>query len=152
MKIIQFLKHPGNLILIGFGLFAAWMLYFSIKAMNIKFEMAVEGDYYQLEKEYDQVLESKRMANGLGYDFNFKHDGNKLTLNIPKEVSANINTGSIEFFCIPDSKKDRRKILAKSDDGVYVFNREEVAPGNNYIVKVSFNSHGKDYYKEFKLM
>lgn len=151
MKILKLLKHPGNLIITGFIIFAVWMIYFSWKTSQVKFEMAVEGDYYQLEKDYNKKIEAKQNAESLGNAFNFKKDGNKLTLNIPAELSPNLSTGSVEFFCLSDSKFDTRQKLTKNKDGIYVFDRTIVAPGHNYIVKVSFNSYNKNYYKEFNL-
>lgn len=148
---IKFLKHPGNLIIVGFVLFAVWMVYFSWKTSQVKFEMAVDGDYYQLEKDYDKKIEAESLANQFGNQFSFKKNGNKLTVQIPSELSSNLENGIIEFFCLSDSKSDTRQKLQKNSDGIYVFNRETVAPGHNYIVKISLNSSGKNYYKEFKL-
>lgn len=150
-KLIKFLTHPGNLIILGFVLFAVWMVYFSWKTSQVKFEMAVEGDYYQLEKDFDKRLVAEKRAAALGTNFNFKKDGNKLMLNMPVTVSSNLDAGTIEFFCLSDSKFDTRQSLTKNDNGTYFYERSVVAPGHNYIVKVSFNSEGKDYYKEFKM-
>lgn len=150
-KLIKFLSHPGNLIIVGFVIFAVWMVYFSWKTSQVKFEMAVEGDYYQLEKDFNKRLEAEKRAKDLGLDLNFKGSGNKVTLNIPADVSSNIDAGTIEFLCLADSKSDTRQKLGSSNSGTYLFERSVVAPGHNYIVKVSFSSSGKDYYKEFKL-
>lgn len=151
VKVIKFLKHPGNLIIIGFVVFAIWMVYFSWKTSQVKFEMAVEGDYYELEKDFNKRLKAEKLAEALGSEFNFKKDGNKLTLNMPKNISSTIETGTIEFFCLSDSKKDTRQKLQKNESGMFLFDRTVVAPGHNYIVKVFFSSAGKDYYKEFKM-
>lgn len=148
---IKFLKHPGNLIILGFIVFAVWMVYFSWKTSQVKFELAVEGDYYELEKDFDKRLAAENLAHQLGNTLNFKKDGDKLTLNIPSAISSIMDNGNIEFFCLSDSKSDTRQKLEKNEDGTYVFNRSVVAPGNNYIVKVFFSSSGKDYYKEFRM-
>lgn len=147
----KFLKHPGNLIIIGFVLFAVWMVYFSWKTSQVKFEMAVEGDYYQLEKDFDKRLDAERNAEKLGKQLEFRKDGSKLTLILPASVSSKMDRGAIEFFCLSDSKSDSRQLLQRNTDGNYVYDRSEVAPGHNYIVKVSFSAAGKDYYREFKM-
>lgn len=151
-KIIKFLSHSGNLILLGFGIAACSMIFLAVKTLNVSYEMAVEGDYFELEKEYDNLLEAKHMAGNLGKGFNLKKDGNKLMLNIPAEVSSKLEKGTVEFFCLSDKTKDTKQNLQKTEDGSYRFDRSVVAPGHNYVVKVSFNSSGVDYYKEFKLM
>ena len=149
---LKFLKHPGNLILIGFVIFATWMVYFSIKASQIPFDMAVEGDYFKLEKDFDNHIDAERNAKELGREFNFDTDGNKLTLYIPKELSSQLDNGFIEFFCLSDSKFDSKQILSRNNDGSYFFDRASVASGKNYIVKVTFSSNRKNYYKEFRML
>lgn len=145
------LKHPGNLILIGFVVMALGLLSLVYMATRVKFEMAVEGDYYQQEVSYDKKLVAEHRAKELGDSFSFKTEGAKLSLNLPATLSTGMENGLAEFFCLSDAGKDTRQTLQKNPDGLYVFNKEKVAPGHNYIVKVSFSAKGKDYYKEFRL-
>lgn len=145
------LRHPGNLILIGFVVMALGLLSLVYMATRVKFDMAVEGDYYQQEVSYDKKLAAENTAKTLGDNFSFKAEGSKLSLNLPATISAGMENGSAEFFCLSDAGKDTRQALQKNADGLYVFNKETVAPGHNYIVKVSFSAQGKAYYKEFRL-
>jgi len=145
------LKHPGNLILIGFVVMALGLLSLVYMATQVKFDMAVEGDYYQQEVAYDKKLVAENTAKTLGENFSFKAEGSKLSLNLPVTISAGIENGLAEFFCLSDAGKDTKQVLQKNADGLYVFNKETVAPGHNYIVKISFSAQGKEYYKEFKL-
>lgn len=145
------LKHPGNLILIGFVVMALGLLSLVYMATQVKFDMAVEGDYYQQEVSYDKQLAAEHTAKALGDSFSFKAEGSKLSLNLPARLTAGIENGRAEFFCLSDAGKDTKQTLQKNPDGLYVFNKETVAPGHNYIVKVSFSAAGKEYYKEFRL-
>lgn len=145
------LKHPGNLIIIGFIVMALGLLSLVYMATRVKFDMAVEGDYYQQEVSYDKKLAAEHLAKELGDSFNFKAEGAKLSLNVPAALSAGIENGRAEFFCLSDAGKDTKQVLQKNSDGLYVFNKTAVAPGHNYIVKVSFSASGKEYYKEFRL-
>ncbi|RYD99585.1 MAG: hypothetical protein EOP54_03675 [Sphingobacteriales bacterium] len=145
------LRHPGNLILAGFVVMALGLLSLVYMATRVKFDMAVEGDYYQQEVNYDKKLAAEHTAKALGDNFSFKAEGSKLSLNLPAVLSAGIQNGWAEFFCLSDAGKDTKQALQKNADGLYVFNKETVAPGHNYIVKVSFSARGKDYYKEFRL-
>lgn len=145
------LRHPGNLILAGFVVMALGLLSLVYMATQVKFDMAVEGDYYQQEVSYDKKLAAEHLAKELGDSLSFKTEGTKLSLTLPATLSAGIEKGRAEFFCLSDAGKDTKQVLQKNPDGLYVFNKEAVAPGHNYIVKVSFSAKGKDYYKEFRL-
>lgn len=145
------LKHPGNLILMGFVVMALGLLSLVYMATQVKFDMAVEGDYYQQEVTYNQKLEAEHTARELGDQFSFTAEGSKLNLSLPASLSAVMENGVAEFFCLSDARYDTRQVLQKNADGVYFFNKETVAPGHNYIVKVSFTAAGKAYYKEFRL-
>ncbi|HTO17305.1 MAG TPA: FixH family protein [Edaphocola sp.] len=149
---MKFFKHPGNLIILGFVFFALSMLFLAYKSMQVKFDMAVEGDYYQKEAGFNHQLEAQKNGNDLGTSFNFKRDGNKLTLSLPNEMSNQLEQGTVEFYCLSDSKNDTKQLLKKQAIGTYIYDRATVAPGKNYIVKISFSASGQDYYKEFRLL
>ncbi|HRP90598.1 MAG TPA: FixH family protein [Edaphocola sp.] len=149
---IKFFKNPGNVIISGFVFFALAMLFLVWKSMQVKFDMAVEGDYYQKEQSYNHQLEAQKNGEDLGVAFNFKTDGNKLTLHIPENLSNSLENGTVEFYCLSDSKNDTKQLIQKQPSGTFIFDRSTVAPGKNYIVKVLFSISGKDYYKEFKML
>lgn len=145
------LKHPGNLIIIGFVVMALGLLSLVYAATQVKFEMAVEGDYYQQEVNYNEQLAAENTARTLGESFSFSTEGKKLKLNIPGNLSGDMEHGKVSFFCLAGAEFDTEQVLHKNADGVYLFDRATVAPGHNYIVKVAFRSHGRDHYKEFSM-
>jgi hypothetical protein len=145
------LKHPGNLIIIGFVCCAVALLSLVYATTKVNFDMAVEGDYYQQEVAYNQQLIAEKRASAFGTAFNFTATGNKLKLELPSDLSTNLSKGVVEFYCLSDSKKDTRQHLPASADGVYIFDRSNVAAGKNYLVKVNFESQGKTYYKSFSM-
>lgn len=146
------LRHPGNLIIIGFVLAALTLLGLVFASFRIEYDMAVEGDYYQLEHDFNNQLAAERSGYALGKEFNFMAQDNKLTLSIPRNLSAQLDKGKVVFYCLSNSKEDTEHRLVKNADGTYLFDRSTVAPGHNYIVKVSFTAGGKDYYREFKML
>lgn len=145
------LKHPGNLIIMGFVVLALGLLSLVYASTQVKFEMAVEGDYYQQEMAYNDQLKAEQSAMAFGKAIDFKPEGAKLTLLLPAALSSQIEQGKVSFFCLSASKFDTEQQLAMSADGMYLFDRATVAPGHNYLVKVAFKSNGKDYYREFKM-
>ena len=108
---IKFFKNPGNVIISGFVFFALAMLFLVWKSMQVKFDMAVEGDYYQKEQSYNHQLEAQKNGEDLGVAFNFKTDGNKLTLHIPENLSNSLENGTVEFYCLSDQQLLPEKII-----------------------------------------
>lgn len=149
---MKFFKHSGNLIILGFILLAVGMVIFSLQAMYVKVDMAVEGDYYQEETKFDHQLQARQEAENLGKAFEFKNEDEKLTLKIPSHLAKQMENGKVEFFCLSDATFDTKKDIYKNENGKYYFSRKEVARGHNYIVKVSFHADGNDYYKEFRML
>lgn len=147
----KFFNNAGNWIMMGFVCAALGMLFLAYKAINVKFDMVVEGDYYQLETNYNDVLKAKSNAYKIGDLFSFKANGDQLTLKIPEHLSQDLTDGYIEFYCVSNSDHDHIQKLNKKANGTYLFNRSEIAKGNNYLVKVGFTSEEKQFYKEFKM-
>lgn len=149
---MKFFKNGGNLIILGFVTCAVGMIFLAYKSMQVKFDMAVEGDYYYEELKFDDVLKAKQNANQLEDELSFNHSQEKLVLTIPHELSEHIEKGMIEFYCVSDSQNDTHQSIVKNNDGIYYFNRSKVAPGKNYLVKLSFTADGTEYYKEFTML
>ena len=151
MDIVKALKHPGNLIILGFITMALAMLTLVYKSTQVKFDLAVEGDYYKEEVAFNDQVVAQQNALAYGKELDFIPTGNKLTLRLPTELSSSLDKGTITFYCLPDSKLDKSIPLASNTDGIYLFDRKAVASGHNYIVKLKFTAKGTPYYKEFKL-
>ncbi|MCO5268057.1 MAG: FixH family protein [Brumimicrobium sp.] len=148
---MKFFKNTGNLLILGFVLAALGMIYMAYVATTVKYEMAVEGDYYQEETKFNNVLEAKKNASYFGDDFRIEEKDSKVIIIIPALISESIEEGSVQFYCVSDKSKDSRRKLSQNDTGIYQFNRQEVASGHNYLVRVSFKSFNKEYYKEFQM-
>lgn len=151
MDILKALKHPGNLIILGFIIMALAMLTLVYKSTQVKFDLAVEGDYYKEEVAFNDQIVAQQNALDYGKELDFIPAGSKLTLHVPTELSSKIENGTITFYCLANSKLDKTMPLASNNDGLYLFDRKAVASGHNYIVKVKFIANGTPYYKEFKL-
>ncbi len=146
------LLHPGNLIIAGFIILALALLGLVYKASTIETQFSVEGDYYAKEAGYNKLMEARAAAEALGSDFLMKETATEIQIQIPAHVSKSMTQGSVTFFCIPNSKLDVQAPLQASQDGLYVFAKQEVIKGHNYKIKVAFTSAGKEYYKEFELL
>lgn len=149
---MKFFRNTGNVLILGFIACAMAMLFLVYKSMNVRFDMAADGDYYYAELKFDDLLKAKHHADLLGDALKFDHSQEKMVLMIPEEISQKIQEGNIQFYCVSDQTKDTQQTLQRNESGNYFFNRKVVAPGKNYRVKLSFKAEGKEYYKEFVLL
>lgn len=149
---MKFLKNTGNLLILGFVGCALAMLFLVYKSVNVHFDLAADGDYYYKELQFDDLLIAKHNADLLEGQFKFNHSQPKLVLSIPDSLSSHLEEGTIHFYCVSDSKNDTHQVIQKNETGEYYFNRATVAPGKNYVVKLSFKADNKEYYKEFTML
>jgi nitrogen fixation protein FixH len=141
--------HSGNVLLAGFGGMLIMMSVLVYLAVKQDIPM-VSKNYYQQELVYQHKLDAMNNANIHGNDFSIEQDADQLRLRIPSSLSKNISEGSVYFYCPSLEKMDRKEGLYASEDGAYLL-QAALMPGVKYIVKVSFRSGGKDYYKELIL-
>jgi nitrogen fixation protein FixH len=143
------LTHSGNILLIGF---AGMLIMMSILVyLSMKQDVSmVSKNYYEQELVYQDKLDA--MNNTTGYDklFSLTRSGEQVLLQIPVSLSEHISKGSVYFYCPSSEKLDFREELKARTTGTYLFSKN-IVQGTGYIVKVSFHSGDKDYYKELKL-
>lgn len=145
------LFHSGNLIIIGFILCAASMLYLAYLTTTVNFDMSVTGDYYAIEKEVNEIHTAKRNSAALGKSFTIYEKDDTILISIPPRISSKITNGMVKFYCISDSNEDTNATIYSSPDGLYSFDKKKYMRGNNYKVKVTFEADGIKYYKEILL-
>lgn len=141
--------HSGNVLLAGFAgmlIMMSVLVYLSVK-QDIPM---VSQDYYQQELVYQHRLDAMNNSNTYDRDFSVLRTGQRVSLQIPMALSAGITSGSVYFYCPAFEKMDRKDTLRAGESGLYTFDAR-VQPDVQYIVKLSFRSGGKDYYKELIL-
>ncbi len=145
------INHSGNWIIIGFIAAVIGMLFLVYKAMNVDFDMSVQGDYYKKEVAYNNQLLAEQAGLNLGDSFAIKDINNQIVLSLPQEVASSIENGKINFFCYSNSQNDTELSLSPSSTGSFVFDKAAVMKGHNYKVSVNFDWKGKQYYKEMRI-
>lgn len=110
----------------------------------------VSNNYYEQELVYQHKLDAMNNTNHYDNLFSLTSRGSHVALQIPAALSKNLIEGSVYFYCPSNEDHDYKKSLRASSTGTYLFHKN-ILKGSGYIVKVSFHSDGKDYYKELKL-
>lgn len=110
----------------------------------------VSKNYYEQELVFQNKLDA--MDNATSYDslFSLAQSGTNVVLQIPAVLSKNISEGSVHFYCPSNEQLDYKENIKATVTGTYLFDKNTIQ-GTGYLVKVSFHSSNKDYYKEFKL-
>jgi hypothetical protein len=143
------LTHSGNVLLIGFGGMLIMMSVLVYLSMKQDVSM-VSKNYYEQELVYQDKLDA--MDNATSYDslFSLTQSGTNVVLRIPASLSKNISEGSVYFYCPSNEQLDYKEKIKATATGTYSFDKD-VTKDAGYLVKISFRSGDKDYYKELKL-
>lgn len=143
------LTHSGNILLIGFGGMLIMMSVLVYLSMKQDVSM-VSKNYYEQELVYQDKLDA--MNNTTSYDqlFSVTKSNDKVLLQIPAALSKNITKGSVYFYSPSNERLDYKENIKATATGIYSFDKN-IAQHAGYIVKISFRSGDKDYYKELKL-
>ena len=110
----------------------------------------VSKNYYEQELVYQDKLDA--MNNTTPYDqlFSLTKSNNKVLVQIPAALSQNLTKGSVYFYFPSNEQLDYKEEIKATVTGAYSFDKN-VAQNAGYIVKITFHSGDKDYYKELKL-
>jgi len=139
----------GNKLLFTFIVFASGMSYLVYRSMHVNYELA-EKDYYKTELRYQQVIDATNLANKLSTAVKLGQNSEGVLLQLPEEMNSQSVKGDIWFYCSYDEKKDKKMPLQIDANGTQQFSKSFVSPGN-YVVKITWNLDGKNYFSEQKL-
>ena len=141
------IMHPGNLILVGFGGMVLFMCYLVYQCTQNPSVM-VSQHYYEQELVYQDLINAK--TNTLPYSDSLlmNRQQNTITFQIPLSINKEITKATVLLYNRADDKKDITILLEKNNDGLYAINTSDWGQGN-YELKLSIQTEGKQYYKEF---
>jgi FixH len=139
----------GNKLFVTFLVFGAGMTFLVYRSIHTNYEM-VEKDYYKNELSYQQVIDGTNRANSLTTTVNLEQTENGILLHLPEEMKNKTITGEVWFYCAYNEKKDKKFELNLSTEGIQLFGKKLLNPGN-YSVKITWNCDGKAYYTEKSL-
>ena len=139
----------GHKILIVYLIFVGGILLLAIKSSQQKFDL-VQQDYYGAELKYQEVINATKHATELGVELNTVVRGSFLHITLPPIFKKSETIGEVQLYCIADEKGDMTKQI-KSNNGELVLALLTKMKGN-YIVKLTIQNNGVDYYFEKKIM
>jgi nitrogen fixation protein FixH len=143
------LNHPGNILITGFALMLLMMgllVYLSAR-QDVSL---VSKQYYEQELTYQQQIDARTNADAYPEPFRVQMAAGQVIIELPAPLAQQLDAGTAFFYCPSNDRMDRSMALEASSTGRYVFHRKEL-PGKNYVLKLSFISAGRSYYKEFNL-
>lgn len=146
-KIMKF--NWGHKILIVYLIFVGGILLLAFKSSQQKFDL-VQQDYYGAELKFQEVINASKHATDLGADLGVVVRGSFLYITLPPILQKSETIGEVQLYCIADENGDMKKHF-KSMNGVFELELLTTMKGN-YIVKLTVQNKGVDYYFEKKIM
>lgn len=139
----------GHKILIVYLVFVGGILLLVFKSSQQKFDL-VQQDYYGAELKYQEVINATKHASELGIELGLIVRGSFLHITLPPILQKSETKGEVHLYCIADEKGDLKKKI-KSNNGEFDLELLTTMKGN-YIVKLTVQNRGVDYYFEKKIM
>lgn len=136
----------GNKLLITFIVFAGMMSTLVYKALHTDFEL-VEKEYYKSELKFQEVIDGTNRANALNGGIKLSQQNDVVSLQLPAEMKGATIQGNIWFYCSYNARQDKKFVMKVNSDAIQEFPAGAVRPGN-YLVKVSWEKDGLNYYTE----
>lgn len=136
----------GHKVMIGFLAFASMIVYLVVQSMNTHYDL-VSKEYYKEELQYQQVIDGTSRANLLSSHTTITQTNDRLTVQLPNEMQQKTITGSILFYSIDNSQKDKKISLQADGNGAQTIDSRSFIPGR-YTAKINWKSDGKQYYTE----
>lgn len=141
------LFHSGNVVLAGFGVMIVLMsvlVYLCTKNPAIM----VSKNYYEEELTYQDKIDATNNALSFDQSLTMEKGNGQVTITIPATINQQLIKASLAVYCLTDDKKDTKIDLSPNSEGVYTVDSHNWQQGN-YRLKLSMESGGKNYYKEF---
>ena len=136
----------GNKLILVFVVFGAMISYMVYRCMQTSVDL-VAREYYKDELSYQQVIDARQRAEKLSGKVDFRQEGPRLALYMPKEMQHTELKGTIQLYCPSDAGKDRRFALQVDDTGRQNIGMDQIRPGR-YTVRVQWQGGGEQYYVE----
>ena len=116
--------------------------------ISLDYHMVTENHYEKAvnyQEHIDRVEQAENMSHPVEIEL---FPGEQvLRLQFPDTISFENLNGTIELYRPSDSSLDQKMDLALDKNGVQKINSHQLAKGK-WLVKVSWSSEGKSYYKQ----
>jgi FixH len=104
-------------------------------------------DYYAKELQFQNQINATSNANGLLKPLEHLVNGKSVLIKIPSELLTADFKGEVEFIRPSDSSKDLKLSLMPNTIGEQTIKDPSFIKGV-YKMKISIESHGKNYFEE----
>jgi hypothetical protein len=135
----------GTKLVIGMGLFMAFIITLVVFMMRSDSDDLVDKDYYQKGIEYDKEYTQKnRVYQDKSEPYIYVEDSLKIIFQKPA-------IGSIRFIHRSDNKNDRTLNMETRENNEFVFPLNEISKGNWKLI-LEWKSEGKEYLFEKNIL
>ena len=138
----------GAKIAMLYGGFVVLIVILVTGSMRQDFDL-VSADYYQQELEYQKVIDASKNQSALSSPVQLHADGQYVYLDFPQEVVQKTIAGNVQFYSEVKTQWDKTMPLTPAT-GKMTISRSELQK-TNYLVKISWNADGVDYYQETRI-
>lgn len=135
----------GNKLVIVFVVFAGLIGTLVYNCTKQNFEL-VSKDYYNDELKYQEKIDGANNANKLT-TVALSQSPAEVTIQLPKELNGLAVNGEAWFYCVTNSKNDRRLPMLVDEEGMMVIDKAKLATAR-YLVKLQWKVGNHDYYNE----
>jgi hypothetical protein len=138
----------GTKLLLVFAAFALMMSTLVFMCMKQNFEL-VSKDYYKDELRYQDKIDGMNNLNKIG-NVLIRENGDKISIQLPKEVQGSALKGQALFYCPANSINDHNLPLEVNDQGLMLIDKSKLAKAS-YQVKLYWEIGNEQYYTEQNL-
>jgi len=139
----------GTGIAVFYTLFAIAVVLFAIFSMGIKFDLT-DNDYYEKGLKYQEQMDKIERSGTLATQISTIDSANTIIIKFPKIGNYKVITGMIKFFRPSDATKDLNININLDSNFNQHIPKSKLAAGL-YILKIDWQTEGKEYYDERKL-
>ncbi len=139
----------GTGIAITLILFIGLMASFVYKATQQNFDLVSET-YYEDELKFEEIIQQKRNAKGLGERAILESDDNQLILKLPSALQGKSKSVNVHLYCEQDAKKDLHFTLSDVSSTEIPLSHPGEGTGR-WIAKTTLVCEGVTYYFDPKI-
>jgi len=135
--------HKVIIILVVFIAGIISMVYISMQQTN----EVVDTNYYEREMKYQEVIDGKKNLQALQDSVLIENDGRLLKIVLPALSVTRLDSGSIQFLKLSDSKDDQLIPMKSDKGGLYQIPLSDLRKGW-YKLRIEWRNAGTGYYHE----
>ena len=107
----------------------------------------IEDNYYERELQYQKIIDAKQNLHNLKDTVAIHSEGQYVQVNIPEIAVSKLDSGTIQFLKLSNSKDDRT-LEMKQESGTLYKIPASWLPKGWYKVKMQWTNDGVKYYHE----